>query len=377
MNEIMVQYYDNDFSFEEHASEHADVFERSLASEYVFGTFSRGPAATAPPAAKINVDAETTADADLHPNAQSERWDGFHTAHSSGNFFRSRRYITKCFPCILDHSAASACNTNSNGSSPRNKHDPQQRRVILEIGCGSGSTCIPILNELAARDNSNAVLLACDSSPVAVETTRRCVEKSARESAFSSFGAFVSDPSLIESEVGNRSFLESAAVAYHQVLKERNEEYCSSIDADGEIADVIICVFVLSAVWPARVPRFLNQIYRSTRPGGKVCFRDYGMYDLPMMRFPASSYVRVGEGIDFDGCSPRLFVRSDGTLSRFFHVETIKMMFEEAGFETEQLRYATVYNYNRKTKQRLKRLFVHGLFRRPEKSHGVHVHTRK
>jgi len=363
MNASTVQYYDSDFSYAEHAAEHAS---------------------SAPPsAATSNSNVESAAsEADLHPKAQSDRWDGFHSSHSAGNFFKSRRYITKCFPCILDHSPTgpistttrTKCTGTTSRSSPNQNSGPQQRtRVILEIGCGSGSTCVPILNELAALDSSRTttcstrrILLACDSSPVAVETSKHCVAKSAKTTDFSRFGAFVSDPSLTENEMANRSLVESAVAAYRQILRGCEEEEFSSFDPDEGIADIILCVFVLSAVWPARVPRFLEQVYHATRPGGKVCFRDYGMYDVPMMRFATSSHVKVDEGVDFDGVAPRLFVRGDGTISRFFHVETVKAVFEDAGFVTEELRYATVYNDNRKTKQRLKRVFVHGLFVRPE-----------
>lgn len=371
MNASTVQYYDSDFSYAEHAAEHADAFERFLASASVIR-----PSSTPPAAATFHSNVEPASEADLHPKAQSDRWDGFHSSHSAGNFFKSRRYITKCFPCILDHNLTgtrsttrTTCNGTTSRSFPNQNSDPQQRtKVILEIGCGSGSTCVPILNELAALDSSRttSILLGCDSSPVAVETTKHCVEKSAKTTDFSCFGAFVSDPSLTESETANRSLVESAAAAYRQILRGCDEENFSTFDPDGGIADIILCVFVLSAVWPARVSRFLEQVYHATRPGGKVCFRDYGMYDVPMMRFAATSYVKVDEGVDFDGSAPRLFVRGDGTISRFFHVETVRTMFEDAGFVTEELRYATVYNDNRKTKQRLKRVFVHGLFVRPE-----------
>jgi len=64
------------------------------------------------------------------------------------------------------------------------------------------------------------------------------------------------------------------------------------------------------------------------------------------------------------GNSPRLYERGDGTLSRFFDLETVKVIFEEVGFVEEELRYATVFNDNRKTGERLKRAFVHAVFRK-------------
>ena len=51
-----------------------------------------------------------------------------------------------------------------------------------------------------------------------------------------------------------------------------------NVDHDQEkgIASVVLLVFVLSAVAPSRVGRFLKQVYETTKPGGNVCFRDYG-----------------------------------------------------------------------------------------------------
>ena len=79
--------------------------------------------------------------------------------------------------------------------------------------------------------------------------------------------------------------------------------------------------------------------------------------------------------IVFCSCIPADFIdliqtypilsHSTGTLSRFFSLDTIRDIFESAGFIVEELRYATVFNDNRKTGERLKRAFVHAVFRKP------------
>jgi len=161
----------------------------------------------------------------------------------------------------------------------------------------------------------------------------------------------------------NVSLLETTKEAYREIVS--SDTAFVGADSGGGIADVILCVFVLSAVDPAHAETFVRQLYQTTKPGGTVAFRDYGVFDLPMMRFPPKAYRSSAE-FDFDGRSPRLFCRGDGTLARFFHCETIQKLFEEAGFtEIEELRYATVFNHNRKTKQKMKRVFVHGKFRKP------------
>jgi methyltransferase-like protein 6 len=275
--------------------------------------------------------------AKLQPSFQAQSWDGFHSAHSSGNFFKPRRYIMKCFPCILDHCALKSQEEMDSFALPR--------RLVLEVGCGSGSSCIPILKHCS----ENTTLLACDSSAVAVEVCKSVIESLPDDAprASSNFGVFVSDPSL-DSDETHSTFAQDVKDAHMQLLKESTTNNNHIIG----LADVVLMVFVLSAVPPKRVHRFMKQIYGATKHGGKVCFRDYALYDLPMMRLK-----QVGN-------SPRLYERGDGTLSRFFDLETVKVIFEEVGFVEEELRYATVFNDNRKTGERLKRAFVHAVFRK-------------
>ena len=66
-----------------------------------------------------------------------------------------------------------------------------------------------------------------------------------------------------------------------------------------------------------------------------------------------------------DDVSDPVFVRGEGTIARFFSVASARSLFESVGFDTLELRYCTVYNRNRKTGQEMKRVFVHGVFRKP------------
>jgi methyltransferase-like protein 6 len=205
--------------------------------------------------------------------------------------------------------------------------------------------------------------LACDCSAVAVDVCKSVIEKE-NASATNCFGAFVSDPSF-EVEEANTTFSQDVMTAYMQLLSGSLHTATATNNPDECLADIVLMVFVLSAVPPKRVSRFLQQIYNATKCGGKVCFRDYALYDLPMMRFKESHCVHTSSCCDFDGAKPRLYERGDGTLSRFFDLETIRHVFEGVGFVMEELRYATVYNDNRKTGERLKRAFVHAVFSKP------------
>ena len=290
----------------------------------------------------------------LNPTIQAQCWDEFHAAHSHGNFFKPRRYIMKCFPCILKHDASEYVRD-------RSERDTRQLRLILEIGCGSGSSCLPLL-EHCEDENVLTKILACDCSAVAVDVCKSVIESSKGTLLTEHFGAFVSDPSL-EADEADKSFSEDVKTAHMALL---SAETVNAINKnDVGLADVVLMVFVLSAVPPNRVSRFMKQIYDATKKGGKVCFRDYALYDLPMMRFKDTHCV-YSACTDSDGAAPRLYERGDGTLSRFFNLETVNDIFRSVGFIVEELKYATVFNDNRKTGERLKRAFVHAVFRKPQ-----------
>ncbi|KAL9179550.1 hypothetical protein ACHAXT_008840 [Thalassiosira profunda] len=346
-----VQYFDSDFSFEEHAAECAAQWEQC-------GRGGGGSAAASAEAETDDAcDGDGMAEEDLLPNSQSKVWDEFHSNHSAGNFYKPRRYLTKCFPCILRYLSD-------------DRAELQTERILLEIGCGSGSSCIPILKHcmetICEGGTRRVLLLACDSSPVAVETTRRYIEEkvltdneqSGGNETNLTFGAFVGDPGLTAEE-SDVSFLQKVKLAHdeHLIPHRPNNEVDHKFE-DG-IAGIVMMVFVLSAVAPSRVPRFLEQIYQTTQPGGKVCLRDYALYDMPMLRFAPSAACKS------DATGDPVFVRGEGTIARFFSVESVRELFEAAGFRVAELKYATVYNHNRKTGEEMKRVFVHGVLEKP------------
>src|SRR5690554_5518803 len=48
--------------------------------------------------------------------------------------------------------------------------------------------------------------------------------------------------------------------------------------------DCVLMVFALSAVQPDMHARVMGSAFELLRPGGLLCFRDYGLYDMTMVR---------------------------------------------------------------------------------------------
>lgn len=61
-----------------------------------------------------------------------------------------------------------------------------------------------------------------------------------------------------------------------------------------------------------------------------------------------------------------LYKRGDGTLCYFFSTEDLAAQAKAAGFTTEECSYVCVQLFNRKKKFLMRRVFVHGVFRKPE-----------
>jgi len=121
-------------------------------------------------------------------------------------------------------------------------------------------------------------------------------------------------------------------------------------------ADAVLLVFALSAVSPGRMAAVLALAHAVLRPGGLLLFRDYALYDMPMLRFAPQQML-----------APRLFRREDGTLAYFFTTEDLTSRAAAARFAPVECSYACVNNVNRKNATVLQRAFVHGVFKKAER----------
>eukprot|EP00897_Mesotaenium_endlicherianum_P008884 jgi/Mesen1/8023/ME000426S07170 len=240
-------------------------------------------------------------------------WDAFHTRHSQARFFKERRYLTKEFPDLV---------AAQRGGAPV---------TVLEVGCGTASTAIPIL------------------SPTAVALSEGCVTAALGADSPDRFHSFVCD------------------IVHHSLTRRLEEEWPDSWTSEGahvaaggtsssrgHEVDIITLMFILSALPGEAIPSALKKLYAALKPGGVLLFRDYGMYDLAMLRFRGTQRV-----------ARNCYRRDDGTLAHFFSKQALHALFQDAGFVQEESDYCCIRLRNRHRELSLERVWLHAKFRKP------------
>ncbi|KAK9763469.1 hypothetical protein K7432_009820 [Basidiobolus ranarum] len=191
----------------------------------------------------------------------------------------------------------------------------------MEIGCGAGNTMFPLLAE---NDDPNLYVYGCDFSSVAVDVVK-----------------------------SNPIYNEERSQAFVWDLTDPNLPECVE---PGSI-DVIILVFVVSAINPKCWDQVITNLSKLLKPEGRILFRDYGRYDLAQLRFKGNRYLEEN-----------FYVRGDGTRVYFFTSEEIQRLFEKK-FEIEQNAVDRRLIVNRHRKLKMYRVWLQGKFRKlPESS---------
>ncbi|GMI79170.1 tRNA methyltransferase 140b [Hibiscus trionum] len=265
-------------------------------------------------------------------------WQSFHIQHSSGKFFKERRYLLKEFPELV------SCGDGSK---------------VLEVGCGNGSTALPIL-----RGNDKIILYACDCSNETLQRAKEFVVASNVASVEHRFRPFYCDfattgfPKWLGCDYCRENFGPKDPNCISDVREERTLETDSQSMEEGSCCiggvDFITLIFTLSAVPLQIMPTALKECFSVLKPGGILLFRDYGLYDMTMLRF--EPVQRVGF---------REYMRSDGTRSYFFCLDTVRNLFVCAGFIELEIEYCCVKSVNRRNGKNMQRVWVHGKFQKP------------
>ncbi|KAM3863941.1 serine/threonine-protein kinase tousled-like 2 [Diretmus argenteus] len=230
-----------------------------------------------------------------HDIRAHEYWNDFYTIHEN-RFFKDRHWLFTEFPelaprrCTLNHDEPCPEVSGTDDDQQESRDSPEQSGEvaappqadgdfpgssatyrILEVGCGVGNTVFPILK---TNNDPGLFVYCCDFSSTAVELVKTNPEYDPGRCF-----AFVHDLSDVEANypVPNGSL------------------------------DVVVLIFVLSALHPDKMQASISRLARLLKPGGVMLLRDYGRYDMAQLRFKKGRCL-----------SENFYVRGDGTRVYFF-----------------------------------------------------------
>ena len=205
-------------------------------------------------------------------NAEPEKWWNKFYANNTSNFFKDRKWLQQEFPILKEV-------TRKNSGT----------RVLLEVGAGAGNTCFPILR---GNENDDLMVHACDFSQKAIDLIR-------------------------ESEAYDETHIRA------EVWDVSSPDLPLGLE-EGSV-DVVIMVFIFSALHPLQWKQAVCNIWRLLKPGGEVCFRDYGRGDLAQVRMKKGRWMEEN-----------FYIRGDGTRVYFFAQDELKDIWSGELFQSEK-----------------------------------------
>ncbi|XP_021103167.1 methyltransferase-like protein 2A [Heterocephalus glaber] len=189
---------------------------------------------------------------------------------------------------------------------------------ILEVGCGVGNTVFPILQ---TNNDPGLFVYCCDFSSTAVE--------------------------LVQT---NSEYDPSRCFAFVHDLCDGDQSY----PVPENSIDVIVLIFVLSAIVPDKMQKVVNRLSRLLKSGGVMVLRDYGRYDMAQLRFKKGQCL-----------SGNFYVRGDGTRVYFFTQGELDTLFTTAGLEKVQNLVDRRLQVNRGKQLTMYRVWVQCKYRKP------------
>ncbi|KAJ7065217.1 methyltransferase [Mycena amicta] len=204
-------------------------------------------------------------DKETYNDRPARHWDNFYRMNSS-NFFKDRKWLHNEFPELIRSTEPSAGPV-----------------TIVEVGCGVGNSIFPLLS---ANSNPQLSLRAFDYSQQAIKI-------------------------LQENTLYTSPPIGTIEAAVWDLTSDTLPEQVSPASAD-----IVIMVFVFSALHPDEWVQAVSNVHKILKPAGLVLFRDYGRYDMAQLRF------KGGRLID-----ENFYIRGDKTRVYFFDLDELSLLF--------------------------------------------------
>lgn len=282
-----------------------------------------------------------------HPASQEDKerfnceadqfWDKFYGIHEN-RFFKDRHWLFTEFPELAPEyylskeelaklSSLGAGGNTENAIKEHEEETPQTEVFpgqsatfrIFEVGCGVGNTVYPVLK---ANNDPNLMVYCCDFSSTAIDLVKENPDyKCGRCTAFV---CDISDPD-------------------------------STVPFPEASLDVIILIFVLSAIHPDRFQAVMNRLAGFLKPGGILLFRDYGRYDMAQLRFKKGRCL-----------SENFYARGDGTRVYFFTQDELRTLMTNAGLEERQNLIDRRLQVNRGRQLKMYRVWIQCKYVKPD-----------
>lgn len=231
-------------------------------------------------------------------------WDIFYR-HNTTNFYKDRHYLVREF---------------SELSSKLRETQPGSERVtLLDLGCGVGNAFWPLIEQFGEV----VAVQCCDFSKKAV--------------------GFVQ---------ANKLFNPNITASTCDLVKEE-------IPFEPKTAQFSQLIFVLSAIAPQHFTKVAQKIFDQLSDESVLYFRDYGKYDLAMLRFAERGTSKI---------ETNFYVRNDKTRAYYFTTEQVQELFESVGFQTIECKYFKRVVVNRKDEKVMHRVWIQGKFRKTSKA---------
>ena len=205
----------------------------------------------------------------------SSNWDKFYGIHEN-KFFKDRNWLLKEFPELEGIVDGKEC----------------EKFRVLETGCGVGNTVFPLMQYI--ESSRDFFVYGCDFSPSAIELTHQ-----------------------------NALYDSSRCKTFTWDLT--NVDNDARLPFEENSLDVILMIFVLSAIRPTSFKSVISNLTRFLKPAGLLMFRDYGKYDLAQLRFKQGRCIEQS-----------FYCRGDGTQVYFFTQSELHDLFTECGLEKVQ-----------------------------------------